>query len=363
MIKYIILIFGLVSIISLDSISGQINENWCDLEKNYCDGQPHIGCNTTQLENKCVDEKFVEITDELKDTILNLHNYFRNQISTGKIPPYPKAKRMREMVWDKELGYLASLHVKKCNGMKDGCRSTYDSDGAGQSIGFRYNSKDSVKEALQKIITEWFIEKRQKNLFYVDRIPYNGNNNFLNFVQMIIESNFKIGCAYITFARDTVMLTCNYDSSNRLNRSMESVYIKGDPCSDCYDYYGLGCSLTFPGLCSSTEYPKENERIENFDHLIKEIEMEKIDEEKVLEQEEEDKRRVEEEQKRKEEEIKKKTDKVEVEIEQPVDENIIPDTDGNSKDKPQQRGSACSLKLFSFLNLFILLSISISNLS
>lgn len=356
-----ILIFGIVSFISLNCISAQINENWCDFEKNYCDGLPHIGCNTTQLENKCVDEKFIEITDELKDTIINLHNYFRNEIATGKIPPFPKAKRMREMIWDKELGYLASLHVKKCNGMKDGCRSTYDSDGAGQSIGFRFNSKDSVKIALQKIITEWFIEKNQKNLFYVDRIPFSGNDKFLNFAQMIIESNFKIGCAYIQFAKDTVMLTCNYDSSNRLNRSMESVYIKGDPCSDCYDYYGLGCSLTFSGLCSATEYPKDNDVIENFDNLIKEIEMEKLEDEKLRKEEEDNKRIVEEEQKRKEEEIKKKTEKVEIEV--PVDENIIPDTDGTSKDKPQQRGSACSLKLISFLNLFILLSISISNLS
>lgn len=357
------LIFGIISITSLNSVSGQINENWCDLEKNYCNGLPHIGCNTTQLLNKCVDEKIGDMTEELKATIINLHNYFRNEIATGKSPPYPKGKRMREMTWDKELAYLASLHVKNCNGKKDGCRSTYDSDEAGQSIGFRFNSKDSVKNALQKIITKWFSEKNQANIFYVDRVPYNGNDEFLNFVQMIIESNFKIGCAYVTFGSDTVMLTCNYDSSNRLNRTMDAVYIKGEPCSDCYEYYGLGCSLTFPGLCSATEFPKEDDSLENFDHLLKEIEKEKLDEERVKQAEEEQKRLQElMEQKRKEEELKEKTKEVEVEI--PVDENFIPDTDGTSNVKEsQQRGSACNLKIISYLNMLILLSFSIFNLS
>lgn len=358
----LILFFGTVSLISLVSVSvnGQVNENWCDLEKNYCNGKPHIGCNTTQLENKCVNMKIGQITEDLKGNIMNLHNYYRNEIATGKSAPYPKANRMREMIWDKELEYLAGLHVKTCNGIKDGCRSTYDSDAAGQSIGFRFNSKDSIKIALQKIITRWYSEKNQKNLFYVDRIPYKGNDKFLNFAQMIIESNFKIGCAYVTFATDTVMLTCNYDASNHLNTSLDSVYVKGEPCADCYDYFGLGCSLTFPGLCSTSEYPKESDSIdEKFDHLLPEIEMERLNEEK------EEKRREQEEkeQKRKEEETKGKTNKME-EIEIPVDENIIPDTDGTSKDKnSQQRGSACNLKLFSYLNMFFLLSISISILS
>lgn len=85
-----------------------------------------------------------EITSELEEYILEMHNGFRNEIASGRTKPYKKAIRMACLVselsfkkflakllaivnklndvfkfdqqeWDDDLAKLAAKHLKKCD--------------------------------------------------------------------------------------------------------------------------------------------------------------------------------------------------------------------------------------------------------
>lgn len=47
----------------------------------------------------CQEAEQIEMTDEVKQAILDQHNELRNTQAMGKTPGYPPAKRMATMVW------------------------------------------------------------------------------------------------------------------------------------------------------------------------------------------------------------------------------------------------------------------------
>ncbi|GFV58959.1 hypothetical protein TNCV_1804971 [Trichonephila clavipes] len=57
------------------------------------------------------------VTDKEKNSIVDWHNTYRNNIATGKeksLGGMPEAADMMEMVWDDELAYIAQKHANRC---------------------------------------------------------------------------------------------------------------------------------------------------------------------------------------------------------------------------------------------------------
>lgn len=73
----------------------------------YCDssicfgGTPNIGCGNdkSKLSSSCPkDAKIIEMTDELKQSILDTHNGYRSTLATGGVKWLPKAAAMPTLV-------------------------------------------------------------------------------------------------------------------------------------------------------------------------------------------------------------------------------------------------------------------------
>ncbi|XP_050047308.2 uncharacterized protein [Dermacentor andersoni] len=51
---------------------------------------------------------------EMRASILKMHNDFRSQTTLGKLPGFPTAADMQELLWDDELPYVAQAHASLC---------------------------------------------------------------------------------------------------------------------------------------------------------------------------------------------------------------------------------------------------------
>ncbi|CAH0554662.1 unnamed protein product [Brassicogethes aeneus] len=81
------------------------------------------------------------MTDEIRNSIVDLHNRVRSRLATGKEPLYPKeVANMREMSYDMELEKMAECHANKCKKGHDTCRKTEEFPSVGQNI-FKVSGK------------------------------------------------------------------------------------------------------------------------------------------------------------------------------------------------------------------------------
>lgn len=77
----------------------------------------------------------IELTDDVIDAIVGVHNEKRNAVALGNVPPYEPAKRMAAVLWDDDLAKNAQLNVQTCVFAHDACRTT------GKTFGKNVNSK------------------------------------------------------------------------------------------------------------------------------------------------------------------------------------------------------------------------------
>ena len=81
----------------------------------------------------------VPLTRKLKKAFLNWHNYYRNRTAGGHVKNknkvrFPKAARMRELIWDAELSFLSHFRTKLVNNGEVDCCGTQRFPYAGQNI-------------------------------------------------------------------------------------------------------------------------------------------------------------------------------------------------------------------------------------
>lgn len=86
----------------------------------------------------------VPLTRKLKQAFLNWHNYYRNRTAGGHVKNtknirFPKAVRMRELIWDAELSFLSHFRTKLVNIGDVNCGGTQRFPHAGQNIVIYYS--------------------------------------------------------------------------------------------------------------------------------------------------------------------------------------------------------------------------------
>lgn len=64
------------------------------------------------------------MTGKYKKALVDVHNFWRNQIAIGNIAHYNSAVRMRKMSWNDDLRKQAELNVRTCLFGHDKCRKT-----------------------------------------------------------------------------------------------------------------------------------------------------------------------------------------------------------------------------------------------
>ncbi|XP_056155657.1 peptidase inhibitor 16-like [Lampris incognitus] len=158
------------------------------------------------------------LNEEQEELIVELHNYYRGQVS-------PSASAMLPLKWDSNLKVVAEGYAAKCD-----WNHNPNLEDTGENL-FASTGPLDLRMALEK----WFLE----------HLHYDYDNNSCpedemcgHYTQMVWADTHRVGCALhlcdtmegLDF-EDASFLVCNYYPAG--NYEGEKPYVEGDMCSRC----------------------------------------------------------------------------------------------------------------------------------
>ncbi|XP_043641900.1 venom allergen 3-like isoform X3 [Drosophila teissieri] len=241
---------------------------------NYCNNRTHRCILENNVHFMCKLDKIPSLggtryhavvpdTPKLRSEILRIINHFRNQFAgggfrTSQNRTFATASRMRQVMWDSELAYMARAHASTVSFKHTLCRSTLRFPEVGECLSMMVpKHKHTVREALHKLFKLMFDE--HLNIMDPDALleAFHPIREYIcaHFTILISDRVSRVGCgvAVGTNCRQGStsnfchFLTCHFDFDN-VNGSY--VYKAGKPVSSCGDW-GTGRSKEFAHLCSN----------------------------------------------------------------------------------------------------------------
>ncbi|KAK9884057.1 hypothetical protein WA026_004995 [Henosepilachna vigintioctopunctata] len=193
-----------------------------------------------------------ELTREMKTSILNVHNVYRNKVAMGEATGkngvnLPQGADLVEMVWDDELAYFAQCYANKCILQYDKCRQSSAKENIEQII--------FIKIAVNPKTTDEIIMEMIESAFYSSKhlseeeIEMHRNNKLTEqFTQLFWSRTSRVGCGLTRLLEDlyAYFMVCNYGPAGNIQG--ERVYKIGTPCSSCPDH--RICDKRYTGLCA-----------------------------------------------------------------------------------------------------------------
>ncbi|CAD7093587.1 unnamed protein product [Hermetia illucens] len=170
-------------------------------------------------------------------------------LSGGNLPGYQQARRMGTVQWDDELAKIALLNAKRCFMAHDACRNIPRFTRSGQNIALSSTKgmPNQLRKHLIEAIQNWFLEYKDGNMNIMN--SFRDPKVVGHFTVMVSDRLVKVGCGTVRFTkngRDTLLTTCNYSTTNILNKP---VYKTGTAASGCTS----GKNPTYKNLCSVNE--------------------------------------------------------------------------------------------------------------
>ncbi|XP_055301718.1 antigen 5 like allergen Cul n 1-like [Sitodiplosis mosellana] len=215
--------------------------------------------------DSCKAQALFSMTKEYQQSLVDVHNKYRNLIALGNITPYSPAVRMPKIKWDADLAYTAEMNVRSCVYGHDSCHNTAKYSNAGQSIAMMMTvvdwDRNMTTSRLTGLTMGWFNEyKNGKSHGWMDMINQIKASDFDSskpvvghFTAWVQDRTEAIGCAAVFTTPNyngkdygAFILTCNYSFSNLLGTP---VYVAGTTASKCM----TGRDATYPGICSENE--------------------------------------------------------------------------------------------------------------
>uniref|UniRef100_A0A1A9WR69 SCP domain-containing protein n=1 Tax=Glossina brevipalpis TaxID=37001 RepID=A0A1A9WR69_9MUSC len=189
--------------------------NFCSKNKNLPDlcghikdenglTKEHIACEPGVLKRKGELSYSYPMTEKLKNHILHLHNVYRNDIASGTTvagsleSKFPIALRMRELIWDDELAYLAHVQALRCNDqLIDICRATRRFLYPGETKASKMtNTEITAIDFITEVLKSY---QSQKSEITDPRIQMHlhsvSNDVAKDFLTMIMDRISRVGCA------------------------------------------------------------------------------------------------------------------------------------------------------------------------
>ncbi|CAG9841213.1 unnamed protein product [Diabrotica balteata] len=199
---------------------------------------------------KCKNFKVMQLDDEDRQLVLDVHNKLRNRVATGQetIGPQPSATNMQAMSYNKELEYIAQCHTNECVYHHDTCRSTSQWSWVGQSIMLQQykGMKIDTKRMINSTIYGWYSEVAKYDPSWVSKFDTHGRT-VGHYTQIVWATTNHVGCS-ITFydddGWDTYYMACNYGPGGNIGQT--PLYEQGAPASNCGALQG---NAKYPGLC------------------------------------------------------------------------------------------------------------------
>ncbi|XP_016974749.1 scoloptoxin SSD976-like [Drosophila rhopaloa] len=243
--------------------------NYCHNKTHRCilEHKEHFMCRLGKFPVYGERTKFhaiVPSTRKFESIILEILNNLRNSLAGGELrtnanKTFAKAKRMRRLMWDRELAHMALSHASTLSFKHSDCRSTKRFPHVGECLAVvAPKDKLSITEICKRAIHLMFDEYKnvtapRKLLKRFDPVRdyYVGH-----FTTIISDRVSRVGCGIAvasncrqeSFIKFCHFVTCHFDFNN-----VESSYVykAGDPCSSCDDW-GTHGSDRYPNLCMNT---------------------------------------------------------------------------------------------------------------
>ncbi|KAH8237098.1 hypothetical protein KR038_004238, partial [Drosophila bunnanda] len=236
---------------------------------NYCNNKTHV-CNMGGLKHfMCrLDEElpafkgtqFLEIVPEsryFQTEALILLNNFRDMLASGQVlnnlnMTFPSARRMRRLIWDSELAYLARVHASTVSFKHTECRATLRFPFVGEIMAVM-NAPITRKLTIIKVLMNAFRPMWRQHWTVTDPVGFSQGfdpvRDFLvgDFAIIVNDRISRVGCAIAAGSNCPFnnsigychFLTCYFDNNNLVNFPL---YKTGLPTSGCDDWKTIGSS-------------------------------------------------------------------------------------------------------------------------
>ncbi|KAM7353492.1 venom allergen-1-like [Cochliomyia hominivorax] len=237
-----------------------IKNNLCSGEESHliCDGQNSIS-NPTHASTEFL--AHVPLTRKIKTAFLNWHNYYRNRTAGGWVKNkknkkyFPKAVRMRELIWDAELSYLSHFRTNLVNKGDVACLGTQRFKKVAQSLIVKTeNEPKPILEIVALALREIFDEKN--NIKEPTELS-DGYDDGKHFADMVNDQVSRLGCAVAlgdnckdnddVIYKYCYYTACTYDYSS----GGCPIYKIGKPARRC-SRWGVKRSKMYINLCANS---------------------------------------------------------------------------------------------------------------
>ncbi|XP_049302080.1 antigen 5 like allergen Cul n 1-like [Bactrocera dorsalis] len=237
---------------------------YCDKQEELCGDSKHFMCDPDDVPREGELLGLLPLTRKIKRMYVERHNEYRNKLAGGEQSfkgggKFPIATRMREVIWDNELAYIAGHHAKRCNLEHDACHSTKRFPGSGQNLFIMGLSgkPETVADVVETAVDGWWGEYEMVNdgNAMADEFP-NGAEDWANIGHFSAIANERaafVGCGLAlcqncSFGDYCIEVTCNYSITNIAGTFM---YKKGDSSASECDFYDSVPSSKYPHLCKN----------------------------------------------------------------------------------------------------------------
>ena len=157
----------------------------------YCGIGPT--CNNQVFDN--------EMTEAMKQEILEKHNELRAKVANGQEGDQPSATNMNKLIWDDELASNAQLWADQCPDGHDSNRRTIKYSGyVGQNMADSWNSRNNMHWGLGTKVQDWYDEVKDWPAANVGAFSQAGATGMVgHYTQLVWAETKHVGCGVIYY--------------------------------------------------------------------------------------------------------------------------------------------------------------------
>ncbi|XP_051163694.1 venom allergen 5-like [Leptopilina boulardi] len=164
-----------------------------------------------------------------KTEVLNVHIFLRRLVAfgwerRGNPGPQPRARNMRDMVWDDELATIAQRWANQCSSLNDKCRNVQRFK-VGQNVAILSITGTPPVNIITRLVILWYNEVTLFDSRQVERVT--NFDRVGHYTQMLWATSVRLGCGFINHKQgenNTAILVCNYGpAGNIINGKMYDI--------------------------------------------------------------------------------------------------------------------------------------------
>ena len=189
------------------------DEGGCPNQPKYCKlGNDNTMCKYCGIGSTCNHQVINnEMTEAMKQEILDKHNELRAKVANGQEAGQPSATNMKKLIWDDELASNAQLWADQCPDGHDSNRQTIKYSGyIGQNMADSWSSRNNMYWGLGKKVQNWYDEVKDWPAANVGAFSQAGATGITgHYTQVVWAETQYVGCGVIYY-KDQANWAKNY---------------------------------------------------------------------------------------------------------------------------------------------------------